>query len=324
MHAERLVPQRHPTGGPRLESEQRAHQLGPPRAHQPGDPEDLAAPELEAGMFQGRRRGDVLHGEDHLRGTRVGACGEEPRHGAAHHLRDQVVVAHPRDEPRIDAAAVAEDGISVGDVPDLLEEMADVDHRDPACRQAPDQCEEALHLLALKAAGRLVHQEDARVPRQGAADLHHLPRGEGQLRHAAVGIQLRAAEVAQESERAPPGRAPIDPAPACRLDPEQDVLRHGQVRAEGELLVDEGDAAPPRLERGGRSVRPAVEMHRAAIGTHGAGYDVHEGALAGAVFPDQGVHLARAEREVDPVERQRRREPFGDVADPQHAHCSMR
>src|SRR5205814_144886 len=87
------------------------------------------------------------------------------------------------------------------------EEMADVDQRDPACRQAPDQCEEALHLLALKAAGRLVHQEDARVPRQGAADLHHLPRGEGQLRHAAVGIQLRAAEVAQESEPAPSVRS---------------------------------------------------------------------------------------------------------------------
>src|SRR5207247_7484508 len=141
----------------------------------------------------------------------------------------------------------------------------------------------------------------------------------GQLRHAAVGVQLPSAEMAQESERAPPGRASIDPAPARWLDPEQDVLRYGQVRAEGELLVDEGDAAPPRLERGGRSVRSAVDVHRAATGTHSAGDDVRERALAGAVFPDQGVHLTRAEREIDPVQRHRRPEPLGDVADLQHA-----
>src|SRR2546430_13683286 len=60
---------------------------------------------------------------------------------------------------------------SAGDLSHFLEEMADVDHRHPMSGEAPDQLEQAIHILALESARRLVHEENARVRRQGAADL---------------------------------------------------------------------------------------------------------------------------------------------------------
>ena len=131
-------------------------------------------------------------------------------------------------------------------------------------------------------------------------------------------------EVLQQPERPPAGGPDVEPPPARRLDSEQDVLGDGEVRAERELLMDEGDAAPPRLERRGRGVGPIVELHLAAVRMQRAGDDAHQRALAGAVLPDQGVHLAGVEHQVHAVQRHRRAEPLGEARDPEHAHCSMR
>jgi hypothetical protein len=40
-------------------------------------------------------------------------------------------------------------------------------------------------------------------------------------------------------------------------------------------------------------------MDGAGVGTHEPDEDVHQGALAGAVLPEQGVDLARRHVEVD-------------------------
>jgi hypothetical protein len=89
-----------------------------------------------------------------------------------------VTGARPRDRPRVDAPAVAQDRVALGDLPDFFEKVADVDHGDPLRGQSPDQREQALDVFPLQAARRLIHQEDPRVHRQGAADLDHLARGQ--------------------------------------------------------------------------------------------------------------------------------------------------
>ena len=94
---------------------------------------------------------------------------------------------------------------------------------------------------------------------------------------------------------------------------------------EAQVLVNERDAAAPRVTGAGRSVRPAVDLHRAAIGPHRAGEDVHQGGLTRAVFPDQGMHLARPEREIHAVQRPSRSESLGDVPNlEQRGHGSVR
>src|SRR5690606_10210317 len=47
----------------------------------------------------------------------------------------------------------------------------------------------------------------------------------------------------------------------------------------------------------------ALDQHRAGIGLIGPGEDFDEGGLAGPVFPEQRMHLARPQAEIDMVER---------------------
>jgi hypothetical protein len=69
------------------------------------------------------------------------------------------------------------------------------------------------------------------------------------------------------------------------------------VGEERRLLVDRGD--PERL-RGLRIVvrdAAAGDVQRAGIRALRAGDDLDQGRLAGAVLPDEGVHLSRAQVE---------------------------
>src|SRR5262249_52840966 len=67
---------------------------------------------------------------------------------------------------------------------------------------------------------------------------------------------------------------------------------------EARLLVDHRDAARARLAGGARAVRLSGEVRRAGIRADGAGEDLHERALAGAVLAEEGVDFAAANREV--------------------------
>jgi hypothetical protein len=102
--------------------------------------------------------------------------------------------------PGIDAAAVAQHRVPVRDLAHLLEEVADVDHRDAARPQPADEVEEPLDVRTLQAAGGLVHQHDARVGAERPTDLDHLLRRHGQLAHAAVGPDLGVREVLEQRQ----------------------------------------------------------------------------------------------------------------------------
>src|SRR5581483_12307157 len=72
---------------------------------------------------------------------------------------------------------------------------------------------------------------------------------------------------------------------------EEEVLRHGQVGDERELLEDGADA---RRAGGARPVElelPAVEEDRPGVGADDAGEDADQGRLARSVLAEQGVHL---------------------------------
>ena len=85
--------------------------------------------------------------------------------------------------------------------------------------------------------------------------------------------------------------------------PDDDVLQHGEGREEHEVLVHHADAPADgvpgtadgdrvSLDRDGSRVRPVQAVE-----------DLHQGGLAGAVLPDQGVDLPGAQVEGDVVVR---------------------
>jgi hypothetical protein len=96
----------------------------------------------------------------------------------------------------------------------------------------------------------------------------------------------------------------VDAAQALqRLHPDEDVLGDAQVGEERRLLEDDRDARGLRLLGVVEDRLLPVEHEPPRIGPVDAGEDLDEGRLAGAVLPDEAVHLTREELDVAVHER---------------------
>ncbi len=180
----------HPVPGT-AETEERADHLRSSRPHQPRDTENLTSPELEARLLDCRRCREVPDVEKNVIGGGRGARGEKPVHRTADHLVDEVIIPDRTDLFRVDSAAIAQDGVAVGDLPHLLKEVTDVDDRNPAGAKAPDEREKAFDICPGEAAGRLVHQNDACACAKCPADLHDLLRRDWKCPDDAIRPDLR-------------------------------------------------------------------------------------------------------------------------------------
>ena len=128
---ERFTVERHRPGARGPDTEDRLHQLGPPGAHQAGEPQDLAAPGLEADA--GRCPGDeqVLDVQHHLARGPAGLV-REVRAGelAPDHQRDDLVRGRLGARQIADAAAVAQHRDPIGEQLHLFHAVRDVDDAD--------------------------------------------------------------------------------------------------------------------------------------------------------------------------------------------------
>ena len=93
------------------------------------------------------------------------------------------------------------------------------------------------------------------------------------------------------------GAAVGEDGAGAQLAAQEDVLVDGGVQDGVELLVDHGDAVVDRLAGRGDGNRLAVDPDGAGVGGVDAHEDLHEGGLAGAVLPHEGVDLAGAQVE---------------------------
>ena len=88
------------------------------------------------------------------------------------------------------------------------------------------------------------------------------------------------------------------PKPAPRLlAPEHHVVGDAEVRAEREILIDRLHTGRARVLRASELDRPALERHRAGVRADGAGDDLDQRALAGAVVAEEADDLAFADGE---------------------------
>jgi len=69
-----------------------------------------------------------------------------------------------------------------------------------------------------------------------------------------------------------------------------------------------------------RGLRPSCGQQRPAVGRDGAGDDLPEGRLAGAVLPDQAVDLSSAQGEIHTRQRRDAAEPLLDGANLDGGH----
>src|SRR5699024_7888464 len=104
----------------------------------------------------------------------------------------------------------------------------------------------------------------------------------------------------------------IHQAPAAWFATEVDVLRHGALGQQVELLEDRGHPSGLGLQWVGEADLPPLEGDRPAVGLVHTGQDLHHGGLAGPVLSDQGMHLPRMYHQVDPVQDLDPEEGLGD------------
>jgi hypothetical protein len=78
---------------------------------------------------------------------------------------------------------------------------------------------------------------------------------------------------------------------ARRLHAEENIFHYGEVAGEGKLLVDHGNTAAAGVEGIAGNIGDPVDPHLPGIGSVCAREDLHEGALAGAVFTDEREDL---------------------------------
>ena len=98
---------------------------------------------------------------------------------------------------------------------------------------------------------------------------------------------------------------------------EEDVLGDGEGWNEAEFLEDHADAESTGIVGRADLDRRTVDRDLALVRRVDPLQDLHQGRLAGAVAADQGVDLALAQVEVDPVQDAGAGEA---LADPGHPH----
>jgi hypothetical protein len=303
-------------------SEDAHGELGPSRAHQAGDPDDLPRPEGEAHVADHRPVGvdrvvdrPAGHLHQHVADPRL-AGRIAVRHRAADHAADDAVLVDRSvlAIQGLDRRPVAQDGDPVGHPGDLVEFVRDQDRRDSLCLEAAKQAQQRLAVGLAEARSRLV--EDQQLHRLGErlGDLHQLLLADADIGDERVGILV------EPHERHQCAGADVDPVlvddpEPCRLVAQNDVLCDRQVRHQGELLVDDHDA--PALAVGDVAEVPGLalvdDLARVGSVRIDAAQDFHQGRLARAILAHEGMDLGGRDGQIDVAQRLHARKRLRDA-----------
>ena len=190
----------------------------------------------------------------------------------------------------------------IGDLKRLFEVVGDIDDRHALGGQVADDLEQNLHLCRRQGAGRLVHDQDAAVHRQGAGDFHDLLLAKAQLLDRGQRVDLFLQPLHQDLGLTL-FLGEIDAGGAHDLPPHEDVVAHRQIGGEAQFLVDDRDAAIARLGRIGEGDRLAVQHDLARGRLNHARQDLHQRRFARAVFAEKRRHLPAMNVEVHALQR---------------------
>ena len=247
-----------------------------------------------------------------------GRLGVEVADLAADHPLDDPVDRRLGDRVGGDVGAVAHHGDRVAEREDLVEAVGDEHERPALVAQAAGHREEPVDLDPAERRGRLVHDQQARVERDGLGDLDDLLVGDRESPGGSARVDPDA-EPGEEGLGLGVHRRSVDAATATvRLAAHEDVLGHRQVGEQRGLLVDHRDARGLGGGGGGEVDVLAAEAEDAGVALVDAGHDLDQGRLAGAVLAHQGVDRAAVDDERAGLQREHRPESLGDLAQLEH------
>ena len=232
---------------------------------------------------------------------------------ASDHRANEVVGVEAFELAGENELAVAEDRHALAEREDLFEPVRDEEHRDARLVQGSGNLEEAVDLDGGERRGRLVHDDDSGIEREGLGDLDQLLLGDREAERDPVEVEPDA-EPLEDRLGLRVHRREVDAAPgAQRLAADEDVLDHREVGEERRLLVDDRDPGVASVGRAAQRDLDTVDEQLPAVGRVHSGEDLHERRLARPVLADEGMSLARVEVDRDVVESADRSESLGRV-----------
>ncbi len=176
----------------------------------------------------------------------------------------------------------------VGRAERFIELVSYQDGRPARGGEGSDHLQQQLRFRRGEHGGRLIQQEYSGLAGQSLDDLQPLLQRHREPAGPLVRIEWQTHALAQQ----PGALAHLvrHDGPAGR---QGHVLSHGQRRHRREMLVHHADAQGPGNPGSGYPPRHAVDANLSGIGTYQPIGDMHQGGLAGAVLPQQRMHLPR-------------------------------
>ena len=173
--------------------------------------------------------------------------------------------------------------------------------------------EQFVDLLRHQHGGGLVEDEDLGAAVQHLQDLHPLTLSHTEVRDRCVEIQMGAG-LGHEPLQLGACRVVLDDAFGRRLITQDDVLQHGEVVGEHEVLMHHADARRDCIAGGVKRVRGAEHRDGARLGLVHAVQRLHQRGLPSAVLAHDGVDRAGPDVEVHVMVGDHAGEPLLDPA----------
>ena len=229
--------------------------------------------------------------------------------GPEHVLHDLALADFSGDEGS-DVTAVAKHGCAIAHRDHLGEAVRDEQNRSTAAAPILHHGEDPLREIGRQRRRDLVEQQKLRIACHRSREIDHPQERQGHVARlfGEVDVDVHLAQPLPHRIHVHRGEA--------------NVLRDGEIWHERRILEHRRQADPcsPRRRRDANGL--ATQIDGAAIPLDDARQDLDERALAGAVGPEERVHLTGVDGETRRLERDDRAVALSDVACLEQAHPS--
>ena len=305
-----------------LAAEQTLKQLRATRPHQAVDPDNLPGPHLKTdvinqGIAVGADAGDVLRLKN--RRAKITLVRQEGGHRlTAEHLANDPRHIDGADRRFCLKASVAQNRNHVANCHQLFQPMRNINEGNALLRQVADDPEEDLNFGFTQRRGGLVKNQNVCVFRQRFSDLHQLLLTHFEIADPLTGRD-RLVKTRHQCGGAPCLLRLIDRRQATLdLPAQKQVLRHGEVFKQIQLLMHHADAVPGGIAGAAQRQRLTIQKQRPGGRLLHARQNLHQRRFARAVFTDNHIHFAAPDPVIDAIQRQRAGKQHGDLFSPQN------
>ena len=179
--------------------------------------------------------------------------------------------------------------------------------------QMLDQFVKLFDLFLRQGGGRLIHDYDAGVDRQGAGDGHQVLGRDAKIAQLCIWVQRRTDAVQQRAGvLCHTGGVDQAKAAAGRV-PDKDVFGHGQLVEQHGFLMDCRNPVARCVMGGGKLHRLAIHEDLPAVRPIDTRQGFHDRGFTCAVFPDQRRNLAGIKRQLHLIQRGDTRERLNNA-----------